>query len=369
MPGLTKGYTRMKDCITLYRALARKYPQTTPQDAVKLAYQSVYGCGHLIDGDNRARVRDYLERENADFAGREWSVEDIGCGHARLYLGDAPVDAVFALFSQSADRDARYAPGEMELRLAFQKQLALLSRLAEEGYFSFTTEDFSAYVREYWKSGLHAVHHSDAYRIAYAPAYRVIRCEYVPYLSAIFQMYHTIAKKGRVLVAIDGMAGSGKSSLAALLAELVGADVVHMDDFFLPPDKRTMERLTEVGGNVDYERFSEEVLPELTKDEWTPFTYRIYDCGVKALNGERLLGMSEVRIVEGSYALHPTFGKYYDFAIFLHTTPEEQMRRILKRNGNVLGERFRNVWIPRENAYFREKRIAERCRYVIRNQE
>ena len=359
----------MKDCLSLYRTLARKYPQTTPQDAVKLAYQSVYGCGHLIDGENSARVRDYLARENADFADREWFTEDIGCGHARLYLGDAPAEAVFTLFSRSAERDARFSPGETEQRLAFQKQLALLSRLAEEGYFSFTAEDFSDYVRAYWKTGLHAVHHSDAYRTAYAPAYRVIRREYVPYLPAIFQIYRTIAKKGRALVAIDGMAGSGKSGLAALLSELVGADVVHMDDFFLPPEKRTMERLTEVGGNVDYERFSAEVLPALCRDEWLPFTYRIYDCGVKALHGERRIGMSEVRIVEGSYALHPTFGKYYDFAIFLHTTPEEQMRRILKRNGNVLGERFRNVWIPRENAYFREKRIAERCRYVIRNQE
>lgn len=359
----------MKDCTTLYRNLAKKYPLTTPQDAVKLAYQSVFGCGHLIDTANRAQVYDYLVRENADFAGREWFVEDIGCGHARLYLGDAPTEAVFALFSQSACRDAKSAYSDTEQELAFQRQLAILSKLATAGYFSFSAEDFTAYVKEYMEKGIHAVHHSDAYRTAYAPAYRVIRREYVPYLAAIFQMYRTIAKKGRVLVAIDGMAGSGKSSLAALFGELTGADIMHMDDFFLPPDKRTMERLTEVGGNVNYERFSAEVLPELIKDEWTPFTYHIYDCGVKALNGERLIGMSEVRIVEGSYALHPTFGKYYDFAIFLHTTPEEQMRRILKRNGNVLGERFRNVWIPRENAYFREKRIAERCRYVIRNQE
>ena len=69
----------MKDCLSLYRTLARKYPQTTPQDAVKLAYQSVYGCGHLIDSENSARVREYLARENADFADREWFTEDIGC--------------------------------------------------------------------------------------------------------------------------------------------------------------------------------------------------------------------------------------------------------------------------------------------------
>ena len=357
----------MKDCMTLYRNLAKKYPLAAPQDAVKLAYQSVYGGGHLIT--DRARALAYLQKENEAFAAREWSVEEIGGGHARLYLGDAPVDAVFDLFTCSAARDARESYADIEREERFREQLALLTRLAGNGYFRFAAEELAAYIQTYLAEGIHAVHHSDAYREAYTPAYRIIRQEYVPYLPAIFQMYRTVAKKERVLVAIDGMAGSGKSRLADLLAELVGADVIHMDDFFLPTDKRTMERLTEVGGNVDYERFAEEVLPALTKEEWTPFAYRIYDCGVKALHGERMIGMSEVRIVEGSYALHPTFGKYYDFAIFLHITPEEQMRRILERNGNVLGERFRNVWIPRENVYFREKRIAERCRYVIRNQE
>lgn len=33
-----------------------------------------------------------------------------------------------------------------------------------------------------------------------------------------------------------------------------------MDDFFLRIEQRTPERMTEVGGNVDYERFLETVL-------------------------------------------------------------------------------------------------------------
>ena len=113
---------------------------------------------------------------------------------------------------------------------------------------------------------------------------------------------------GISVIALDGRAAAGKSTLAAALAETLQAAVIHMDDFFLPPALRTPQRLAQPGGNIHYERFAEEVLPALTKDEWTPFADRIYDCGVKALHGERVIGMSEVRIVEGSYALHPTFG-------------------------------------------------------------
>ena len=41
--------------------------------------------------------------------------------------------------------------------------------------------------------------------------------------------------KPRILVAIDGRCGSGKTTLAAALQEMLQCPVVHMDDFFLRP--------------------------------------------------------------------------------------------------------------------------------------
>lgn len=43
----------------------------------------------------------------------------------------------------------------------------------------------------------------------------------------------------RVIIAIDGRCGAGKSTLAARLAELCGGNVFHMDDFFLRPEQRS----------------------------------------------------------------------------------------------------------------------------------
>ncbi|MBO5109218.1 MAG: hypothetical protein J6D21_00735 [Clostridia bacterium] len=50
-------------------------------------------------------------------------------------------------------------------------------------------------------------------------------------------------EKGRATVLIDGRCASGKSTLGAALAERLGANLFHMDDFFLPFDKKTPERL------------------------------------------------------------------------------------------------------------------------------
>ena len=69
-----------------------------------------------------------------------------------------------------------------------------------------------------------------------------------------------LTQKDMVIVAIDGKCTSGKTTLASKLAQIYDCNVFHMDDFFLRPEQRTPERFAEVGGNVDYERFQEEVL-------------------------------------------------------------------------------------------------------------
>ena len=79
-------------------------------------------------------------------------------------------------------------------------------------------------------------------------------------------------KKDHLLIAIDGRCGSGKSTLGAYLQQKMHGNLLHMDDFYLRPEQRTPKRWEEPGGNVDWERFLEEVLLPLHKG--TKFTYR-----------------------------------------------------------------------------------------------
>ena len=74
---------------------------------------------------------------------------------------------------------------------------------------------------------------------------------------------------GRLLVAIDGRCGAGKTTLASFLQNKIEATVFHMDDFFLRPEQRTAERLNTPGGNVDRERLESEVLIPLRAGEKT----------------------------------------------------------------------------------------------------
>ena len=167
--------------------------------------------------------------------------------------------------------------------------------------------------------------------------------------SAIKQIDDLLTQKDAVIVAIDGKCTSGKTTLASKLAKLYDCNVFHMDDFFLRPEQRTPERFAEIGGNVDYERFLEEVLLPLKSSK--TFSYRPFDCSTFTLSDPVIVTPKRLNIIEGTYSHHPYFGNPYDLKILLTIDEETQRRRILDRP-EFLHKRFFEEWIPMENRYF-----------------
>ena len=129
-----------------------------------------------------------------------------------------------------------------------------------------------------------------------------------------------------------------------------------MDDFFLRPEQRTAERYAQPGGNVDYERFREEVLLPLKTGK--AFSYRPFSCRTFTLSEPVAVTPRQLNIVEGTYCLHPYFGNPYDLRILLSVSPELQHARVLQRPQH-LQERFFTAWIPMEKLYFDHFRIPE----------
>ena len=168
-----------------------------------------------------------------------------------------------------------------------------------------------------------------------------------------------LRRKTGVLIAIDGPAASGKTTLAERLASRYGAAVLHMDDYFLQPHQRTPERYAEPGGNVDRERFLSEALLPLSRGE--AYTQRRFDCGSMTLLEGETVQPAALTIVEGSYSLHPVLAPYYDLRVLLDISPEKQSARILARGGEEKHRQFMARWVPLENRYFAYTKIEERC--------
>ncbi len=174
---------------------------------------------------------------------------------------------------------------------------------------------------------------------------------------------HLSRRDPSALLAIDGRCGGGKTSLAGELHRRYGWSVVPMDDFFLRPKQRTAARLAQAGGNVDYERFLEEVLLPLRSGG--DISYRPFDCAAMTLAAPVSVRRTPVVVVEGSYACHPALWEAYDLRLFVDISPERQWERILRREGPQKAETFRSRWIPLEEAYFAAFSVRERCDWVV----
>lgn len=176
-----------------------------------------------------------------------------------------------------------------------------------------------------------------------------------------------LSEKNRIIIAIDGYCASGKTTLATHLTEVFDAQVIHMDDFFLPPDMRTEKRLSQAGGNVHYERFCDEIIAGLESGE--AFTYNKFSCHTDDYSKSELISPDRNIIVEGSYSMHPKIPNIYDLKIFLEADYGTQLERILNRNGEDALEVFKSKWIPLENRYFDEFNIKSKCDIIIKTDQ
>lgn len=183
------------------------------------------------------------------------------------------------------------------------------------------------------------------------------------YTRVVEAIRQRLLQQERVIVAIDGRCGSGKTTLAARLQEELSCAVYHMDDFFPRPEQRTEERLSQPGGNVDHERFLEEVLLPLVKAQGV--TYRPFICSRQQLGEPVTVAANRLTVVEGSYSCHPALWAHYDLRIFLTIDPEEQLRRIEARSGPEKAQQFRHRWIPFEERYFQAFDVQTRCDMCI----
>ncbi len=174
------------------------------------------------------------------------------------------------------------------------------------------------------------------------------------------------SEKDNIIIAIDGKCASGKTTLAYYLQSIYDCNLFHMDDFFLREEQKTQERVNEIGGNVDYERFKTEVIDKLLKKQ--DVEYRKYCCKEKSIEQPpKLVKHKRLNIVEGSYSFHSYFGDIYDLKVLLDIDDISQKENIRNRNGEELLKRFSNEWIPKENDYLKTLINKEECVIVYWN--
>jgi len=339
------------------------HPSLAPQDVVKLCYQAAFGAEHMLSDHSKALK--YFQDEYAaapeDDKALFESIAPTVCranlsAWKRLQLNP---DWLWNLFL-----GATSGKGIMQKdSKVFTGYILQADKLCQLGKFPFSYEQWQEYIFDYTKSkpdNLPPVRHSAAYRDKERPAYRILSGQD----ATILPIFKAMAGMGKGIIAIDGRAASGKSTLAGYLRNIISAEVIAMDDFFLPPELRTPERLVVPGGNIHHERFAHDVLPSLRSGQG--FTYNGFDCSRMEYSSTPTKILPSLwRIVEGVYSCHPAFGDYMDIRVFMDVHSAEQKSRIETRNHPKIAADYFAKWIPMEETYFKEYKIRESANVII----
>lgn len=180
----------------------------------------------------------------------------------------------------------------------------------------------------------------------------------------IYEIRRLLGKKPLAVIAIDGPCASGKTTLAREISKKIPSIIIRTDDFFLPPEMRSEERLSQPGGNIHYERFAEEVVGGIKSGK--EFSYRVFSCESSDFVAEKHIDPTGLIIVEGSYSLRPDFEEIYDLKIFVKADYDKRIERIRKRDGEEKLRVFKEKWIPLEEQYFEYYGIEQKCDIVIK---
>ena len=326
-----------------FKAHQLKYPNRKIQDDLKWIFQSIMGCEHFVLDENKSLERIYSEMKGE----YNYHIEKLNDTYVRFHFENLTQTQAHVLNQLFIASSKVSGLGRDVLKETLEK------------YKNHVKDEDQRFIDEYIASGMPPISHSEYFKSFYHPSYRVLFSHYVIFFDLLCDIY----EKGFKVLAIDGRCGSGKSTLGKLLSEIYHCPLISMDEFYLPQQLRTTERLSTPGGNVHYERFEEEIYLNILKGE--DFKYGLFSHDVMGVGSYKDVEASSCYVIEGTYAFHPVLRKYSDYKVFLTQNPKSQKKRIIKRNGEEIWKMFESRWIPLEELYFSSEDLESIANVVI----
>ena len=177
--------------------------------------------------------------------------------------------------------------------------------------------------------------------------------EVKPILAEIAKI--SLLKSTPILLAIDGPAGSGKTSLANQLShELNSATTIHMDDLYNGWEDALTTTLTR--------NLKEWVINPLTQRQ--SVNYQKFDWSISKYGSLVEVRDIKLLILEGVGAAQAIIRENADLTIWIEVGPQIGLARVLNRDGDQLLP-YMLKWQERESAHFITDQTKENCQIFI----
>jgi len=151
----------------------RRRPAARPRDIYKLFYQGVFGVGHIVsekardilaEEAGRISLKDHSEDPLFESVSPDGSMVRVNLRQFILQGGD--LDKLYTVMQESAK-----IKGDTEVFLGYWSQF---KKLLADGVLSYPLSEVKELDELIKREGVKPMHHTDAYREAYYPAYRVV---------------------------------------------------------------------------------------------------------------------------------------------------------------------------------------------------
>jgi len=179
------------------------------------------------------------------------------------------------------------------------------------------------------------------------------------------------------LIAIDGGSGSGKSCVASVVAEELGAVLVPGDDFFSADitDDGWAERGPEgrAGDGINWRHLRSEVLEPLLSGK--PARWNAFDfvSGTRPDGTYRMLtdfverAPAGVIILDGTYSARPELADLIDLSVLVDVPVAVRHQRLSEREENKFLDAWHARWDGAEEHYFTHVRPPSSFDLVVKN--
>ncbi len=176
-------------------------------------------------------------------------------------------------------------------------------------------------------------------------------------MELIAALQDLCSQKNHPIIAIDGPAGAGKTTLAheifLALSPKMSVNVIHMDDLYDGWDNALTDDLTQILKYLVLKHQSQE-----------PASLARYNWATNSFDANEVVTPSDLLVLEGVGSGDKSLQDQFAALIWIDIDPEIGVKRVIERDGPGVSIQMQK-WLGTQQQYFSQHSTREKADFIL----